>query len=227
MKKRNWYKLDSVGKFYASITSKEIPNVFRYSCLIKDDINEYDLQCALNNTVMVYPNFNVNLKKGLFWYYLDETKNVVKVTSEKLPVCFRIYNSEDDFLYRVSYYKNKINLEVSHILSDGRGSIEFFKVLVSNYIKIHYKLENYNVVTNNSFFEKSEDSFLKYYKKTPKYNRKRPKIYRYSGKKTKNTRYMECHMFTNNLLDLAHKYNATLTEFLVSLLIFSFKDELK
>lgn len=226
MKRKNWYKLDSVGKFYASISSKQIPNVFRYSCILNCDIDENVLQSALNNTIELYPNFNVNLKKGIFWYYLDETHKKFKVTKENLPICFRIYNNDDDFLYRVSYYKNKINFEVSHILSDGRGSVEFFKVLISNYLKIYYKIKDYNVVTNNSNLEKSEDSFVKYYKKTHKYSRKRPKIYMYKGRKTKNTRYMECHINTEKILELAHKYNATITEFLVSLLIYSFKDEL-
>lgn len=227
MRRRNWYKLDSVGKFYASIASKQLPNVFRYSCLLNEKVDEISLQEALKNTIKIYPNFNVNLKKGLFWYYLDETNKIYKVTKENLPICFRIYKTDDDLLYRVSYYKNKINFEVSHILSDGRGSVEFFKVLISNYIKIKYNLESLKIVTNNSSLEKSEDSFIKYYKKTPKSNRKRPKIYTYKCKKMKNqTRFMECHINTKDLLKLAHKYNCTLTSFLVSILIYSFKDEL-
>ena len=193
---------------------------------MNDNINEVDLQKALDNTIEIYPNFNVNLKKGIFWYYLDETNKKFRVTKENLPICFKVYNNDDDFLYRVSYYKNKINFEVSHILSDGRGSVEFFKLLVSNYIKVHYNLTKYNVTTNNSTLEKSEDSFNKYYKKTPRSTRKRPRIYKYKGRKIKNTRYLECHVDTNKILELAHKYNATITEFLVSLLIYSFKDEL-
>lgn len=227
MKKKNWYKLDSVGKFYASIASKQVSDVFRYSVILIDEIDENSLQEALKNTIEIYPNFNVNLKKGFFWYYLDETNKIPKVTKENLPICFKIYNNDDDFLYRVSYYRNKINFEVSHILSDGRGSVEFFKVLVSNYIKIKYDLENIKISTNNSSLEKSEDSFVKYYKKTTKYSVKRPKIYMYKGKKIKNqTRFMECHINTKNILALAHKYKCTLTSFLVSVLIYSFKDEL-
>ena len=38
MKRKNWYKLDSVGKFYAAISSKQIPNVFRYSCILDNYI---------------------------------------------------------------------------------------------------------------------------------------------------------------------------------------------
>ena len=70
MKSKNWYKLDNIGKFYASIASKQIPNVFRYSAILKDEIDEFALNDALKETILIYPNFNVILKKGLFWYYL-------------------------------------------------------------------------------------------------------------------------------------------------------------
>ena len=109
MRIRKWYKLDNVGKFYASIVNNKIPAVFRYSAILKDECDPILLQQALNKTVEVYPNFNVNLKKGLFWYYLEETNKKNKVTKENLPVCFRLYNNSDNFLYRISYYKNKVN----------------------------------------------------------------------------------------------------------------------
>ena len=136
MIEKKWYKLDNIGILYASITNNNYPNVFRYSAIIKDKIDKDILQKALDNTSDIFPNYNVNLKKGLFWYYLQETNKKNKVSFENKPVCDNIYKDEDDFLYRVSYYKNKINFEICHILSDGRGSLEFFKLLIGNYIKI-------------------------------------------------------------------------------------------
>lgn len=226
MKDKKWYKLDNVGKFYASISTKEIPSVFRYCVVLKDEIDEQRLQEALDNTIDIYPNFNVNLKKGFFWYYLEESNRKVIVTKENLPICYRIYNNSDDFLYRVSYYKNKINLEISHILSDGMGSKEFFKVLVSNYIKLRYSIKKLDIVTSNSYTEKAEDSFLKYHKKPVSgLKEKNTKIYMYKGKKLKkDIRYMDCHLSLKEVISLAHNYNATLTSFLVSLLIYSFRN---
>ena len=130
MKTKKWYKLDNIGKFYASIKNTKTPKVFRYSAVLKEDIDKEILQDALNKTIEIFTNFNVNLKRGLFWYYLDETNKKNIVTEENLPICFKIYNNSDDFLYRVSYFKRKINLEMSHILSDGKGGIEFLKLLI-------------------------------------------------------------------------------------------------
>lgn len=228
MRERKWYKLDNVGKFYASISNHRIPKVFRYSATLTEEIDKVVLQIAFNETISMYPNFNVNLKKGLFWYYLDETNRKYEVSQENLPICFKIYNNSEDFLYRVSYFKNKINFEVSHILSDGRGSVEFFKALVSNYIKNKYEMKDMKVITNGSQAQKAEDSFDKYYKKTRLWNGKSVKPYIYKGKKMKNqTRYMECHLKASQVLEMAHKYHTTLTAFLVAVLIDSFKEELK
>jgi len=228
MQNKRWYKLDNIGKFYASIKNTKIPKVFRYSAILKEEIDESILQESLNKTAEVYTNFNVNLKKGLFWYYLDETNKINKVTKENLPICFKLYNNSDDFLYRVSYYKRKINFEVSHILSDGRGSVEFFKLLLSNYIKIKYNLKIKLNKNNNSIIEKTEDSFTKYYQKLKIKKDKNNKTYIYKGKKYNNqTRYMECHLNVNKILELAHENNTTLTGFLLAVLIYSFKDEMK
>lgn len=228
MKEKKWHKLDNVGKFYASTAEKDIPNVFRYSASLYGEIDKDILQQALDETVKVFPSFNVNLKRGLFWYYLDETSKRVEVVMENLPICFRLYNNSDDFLYRVSYFKDRINFEISHILSDGRGSVEFFKMLIGNYVKIKHSLDDVDLITKASQSEKEEDSFSKYYKKTKSTNSKTPKIYFYKNKRMKNsTRFMESHMSLSKVLDLSHKYNVTLTTLFVTILIYSFKDEMK
>ena len=228
MKTKKWYKLDNIGKFYASIKNTKIPKVFRYSAVLKEDIDETILQKALDSTREVFTNFNVTLKKGFFWYYLDETNRKNIVTKENLPVCFKLYNNSDDFLYRVSYFKRKINLEVSHILSDGKGGIEFFKLLLANYIKQKYKLDIDTTKNNVSEFQKTEDSFSKYYQKVQLSRKKKEKAYIYKGKKYMNqTKFMECHMNVNEVLKIAHKYDTTLTGILISILILSFKDEMK
>ena len=226
-----WYKLDNVGHFYSSLTNTKQPKVFRYSAVIKDDIDKEILQHALNKTVEVFPNFNVNLRKGFFWYYLDHTSKINKVTEENLPICFKLYKNSEDFLYRVSYFKRRINFEISHILSDGRGSVEFFKLLVTNYVNEKYKLKVDTTKNNKSELEKTEDSFTKYYQKlksNKEDKQEKQKPYLYKGKKFNNqTLFMECHMDAKKVIDLAHKYDTTLTALLTAILIFSFKDEMK
>ncbi len=227
MKRKKWYKLDNVGKFYSAIADSEAQKIFRYSATLTDEIDESFLQEALNETIEIYPYFNVNLKKGLFWYYLDETNKIYRVSKENTPICYKIYNNSNDFLYRVNYHKTRINFEISHIVSDGRGSIDFFKTLVSHYIKLRYDLEDVDLSTKSSYSEKAEDSFEKYYKKTEFTSDKVSNVYNYKSKKYKHrTQYLEAHMDSKVMLEYAHKFKATLTSYLVSVLIYSFKDVL-
>lgn len=225
MRRKKWYKLDNVGKFYSSIADSEAQKVFRYSATLIDEIDESFLQEALNETIEIYPYFNVNLKKGLFWYYLDETNRTYKVSKENTPICYKIYSNSNDFLYRINYHKNRINFEISHIVSDGRGSIDFFKTLISSYVRLRYDLKNIDISTHSSYVEKSEDSFEKYYKKVKFSGEHINNVYRYRAKKYKNqTQYLEAHMDVKKVLKEAHRYKSTLTAFLVSVLIYSFKD---
>ncbi len=226
MESKKWYKLDNIGKFYSSLASNSIQNIFRYSVTLKESIDKNILQKALDLTIKSYPNFNVNLKKGIFWYFLEQTTKKFKVTEENLPICFKLYNNGNDFLYRVSYYKKRINFEVSHILSDGRGSVNFFQTLIINYLKIRYELNGINAYSC-SYLQSSEDSYLKYYKKNVnKVNDHYvSKVYIYDGRKLLNTtRFFELHMSVKDATSLAHKYNTSITSLIISILIYSMKD---
>jgi len=226
--KRRWHKLDNVGKFYSSVDLKSTQKIFRYSATLKRNIDKEDLQLALNMTIKEYPSFNVTLKQGLFWHYIHEVSSINRVSKEKFPICYKIYDNDGDYLYRVSYYKKRINFELSHIVSDGLGSLEFFKLLINNYVNIRYKLNIKKISSDVSLNEKEEDSFIKNYKKNKIRVKTFHNIYNYKGEKYKTgTQYLEAHIKLNKMLDLVHEYNTSLTVFLISLLIYSFKKKAK
>lgn len=227
MEEFDWYELDNVGIYYASLKNKSNPTVFRYTATIKDNIDLECLKDALKNTIDLYPNFNVTLHRGLFWYYLEEEKHLPDIKEEHHPVCFRICNSEDDILYRVSYYKKRINFEVSHMLSDGRGTLEVFKTLISFYVKEKYNISKFKI-SSSSVMDKAEDSFNKYYKNPKSEKNTSGKIYRYKGKKYSNKgKFIEIHMSLKNVLKLSHDNHATLTSYVTSVLINSILKEMK
>lgn len=227
MVRNNWYKLDNVGKFYSFTNKNKIPAVFRYSVSLKEVIDEEILQNALNDILKYFPNFNCHLKKGIFWYYLENSNKIVEVKKENEPIYSKIYKDEDDVLFRVSHYKKRINFEFSHILSDGRGSLIFFKSLIYQYLILKEKLADIELDVDSSIFEKNEDSFDKYYTKEKIKIPKGRKIYQYKGKKKNTITYMEYHISTKETLELAHKYNASLTALLTPVLICSYQEIMK
>ena len=228
MNNTEWYKLDNMGVYYASTKDKKNPTVFRFTATMKDEVDVTNLRVALEDTMEVYPNFNVTLKKGLFWFYLEEEHHLPDIKEENKAVCARVYKSEYDILYRVSYYGKRINFEVSHILSDGRGTIEVFKTLIANYVKYQYKVKNIKL-NNGTIEEHTEDSFDKYYEKYKKDKYKEGKIYKYKNKKLpfEDAKFIELHLDCKKILNKAHEYKVSLTAYLVAILIQSILKEMK
>ena len=121
------YRLNNVGKFYSSQAGSSAQTVFRYAATMQDDVDPAALQHALEKTAGVFPNFNVCLRSGMFWHYLEQSAQVPVVQQENLPICYGLHVHAKSVLFRVSYHAARINLKVSHIVSDGRGSLSFFR----------------------------------------------------------------------------------------------------
>ena len=79
IRKKQWYKLDQVGNFYSFLGDIISQNIFRYSAEIKDDIDLSLLQESFDETLNEYPLFNVTLRRGMFWYYLEETTEKYRI----------------------------------------------------------------------------------------------------------------------------------------------------
>lgn len=216
----NFHKLDNVGTFFASTSIKHNPDVFRFAITMDELIDEEILKQALVQTKESFPSFNVSLKMGLFWYYLEEEEDVPEVKEESLPVCFRIDSYRDEVLYRVTYYKNRINLEVSHIISDGRGTLEFCTSLIENYVSLKYKIK-VKPKFKATVLEREEDSYEKYYKKCKSPKGKKTNTYNFKGKRIKkhNMRFVEMHMNSKKVLSVSKSNNVSLTVYIVSLII--------
>lgn len=226
MKLKKWYKLDNVATFY-SFTSSNVPTIFRYSVTLKDQIEKDILQKAVNETIEEFPNFKCSLKKGFFWYYLEQSDKNIIVEEENSNICEKMYQDGDDLLIRINYFKKRINLEMSHILSDGRGSLILFKHLIYNYLKIKYKITNISFEDLSSSNEKSEDSFKKYYTGPKKTKKKKEKVYVYHGIKKKQITYLEYHISAHKVKQLAKSYQVTVTTLLIAVLIKSYQSKMR
>ncbi|MEI3508561.1 MAG: hypothetical protein V8R01_05600 [Bacilli bacterium] len=57
---------------------------------------------------------------------METTEVLPKVTEEVLPPCSALYdNNSKALLFRVAYFKKRINLEVYHAITDETGAMEF------------------------------------------------------------------------------------------------------
>ena len=134
-----WRRLDNAAKIFPSASNGHDTNVFRIYCELNELVEHKYLQDAVDKTIGQFPIFSSVMKKGFFWYYLEDSIIKPIVEKESQYPCSKIYDKDvKKLLFRVTYYKKRINLEVYHVLTDGTGAEEFLKAIVTNYILLKY-----------------------------------------------------------------------------------------
>lgn len=227
MAQATWYRLDNIGKFYAAQAGDSNQTVFRYAATLVDDIDAGILQHALDKTVETFPSFNVCLRSGFFWHYLEQSPIPPHVTEENLPVCFGLHANAKSILFRVSYYRARINLEVSHMISDGRGTLNFFRALISTYIQERYGLDEVPSTYDGSDSQKAENSFDKYYEKDKAAPTHTPKVFHLRGwRDASDPTFLEYHLPVHRVLELSHAAGVSLNSFITAAAICAIREEM-
>lgn len=224
-----WRSLDNAAKIFPAGKNGYDTNVFRIYCELNDEVDGECLDKALIKTVEDFPVFKSVMKKGFFWYYLEESNIVPHVVPEDKSPCSSIYdNDKKGLLFRVSFFNRRINLEVYHALADGTGAKEFLKVLVSNYILLKYGVTSKNAILDASDFQKADDSYKKFYEKNKKKNNKRVTAYKLNGTKMPDRRIKvtEGVCSCKAILTKAHEYKTTVTSLFSGVLLKAIYDNM-
>ena len=161
-----WRRLDNAAKIFPSATSKADTKVFRFSAELNEPVDRYLLQDALERTLEDFPGFCCVLKRGLFWYYLEESATDFLVHEEDAPPCGILYHDSRSPLFDVSYYRCRINVELYHVLTDGAGALQFLKALTFYYLRAAHREELKHCAPldfDASAAQRADDSFAKYY----------------------------------------------------------------
>lgn len=227
-----WSKLDNASKIFPSLCNEKDTKVFRIACQLTEEIDSVILQQALNIALESFPLYQSILRRGVFWYYFESSEIKPLVTMESDPICAPLYYSDKkNLLFRVSYYKYRINLEIFHALSDGTGALWFLQTLVYHYLTIRYKEEFKERIPDINYIasisEKMDDSFGVHFgvkKKKRKFkNEKNKNAFRTRGIKVDENRMklIEGTLSVKAVLEQAHVYNTTLTIYITSLFIYS------
>lgn len=222
-----WDKLDNTAHIFPVIAGEKMSNVYRLSVFLKETVDPERLQEALDIVLPKFKGFNVRLRQGIFWYYFEENgKPAPRVKEESTYPCrFIVQNQNKSYLFRVSYYHNKINLEVFHVLTDGMGSMNFLKELTYQYLRlVHPELrEAYGDGLSSETSMNREDSFLSHFKRKPIKRYPSKKAYRIQGDLLKKGEFGVIHgnMSVAQLKSVCKSYNASINEYLVALFAWS------
>lgn len=221
-----WFKLDNASKIYPSSGTARWNAVYRVCAVMKERVDREVLQQALDVVIERFPSYNVILRRGFFWYFLQGATLKPVVTREKDYPCrkFDIMNREP--LFRVMYSGNRIMAEFSHCLSDGNASTNFLNTLILKYLHLLGKkvdrgpLLHYHDAPKEEEFE---DSYSRYY--DPKGSKSLPEnysAYHLQGAKELKGVVNVTHgeVATDKLLELSHSAGVTLNEYIIGILAY-------
>ncbi len=230
-KEIKWDKLDNTANVFPVIAGESMTNVYRISVTLQEEIKEELLQEALERVLPWFDVFRVRIRYGVFWYYFETNqKPAPRVKKEyRYPCQFISPNRNRNYLFRVNYYKNRINLEVFHVLTDGMGGITFLRELTYQYLRLSHP-ELREKLGDALFSDTSlnrEDSYLKNYRKSHKKGYKTARAFQVKGEKLRPLELgvMHGYMSIRELKQACKIYGVSINEYLVAAFLWSIYQE--
>lgn len=225
-----WRRLDNSAKIFPMSTGEKYSTVFRLSVLLKEEVKPEILQKAVNETLEKYQSFKVRMKAGLFWYYLEQNNKMPIIEEEREYPCKYINPKKNGgYLFKVTYFKTKINIDIFHSLTDGNGGATFFREIVYTYLEMCHgaELNSENRQTRKIEEYNTEDSYIKNYNKKSKSNASGKRAYELKGRKIKLGAISAIHQIINleQLKSESKKYESTITQYLTAVLMYSIYNE--
>lgn len=220
-----WRKLDNSAKIFPISTDKKYSTVFRLSVVLKEKIQPEILEKAVKIALEKYKSFKVKMKAGFFWNYLEyNTKDPIIEKEKDYPCKYIDPKTNNQYLFKVTYFEKKINIDIFHSLTDGNSGGMFFKEIVYSYIEMaHIDDFKEELRTYRKIEYTVEDSYLKNFDKKAKGNASSKKAYILKGGKLKLGAVSVVHEMIeiDTLKVQTKKYNCTITQYLTAVLIYS------
>lgn len=165
--RKKWVRLDNASNIFLAAMSNRDSKVFRLSVEVTEVVDSDLLQQALNKVYNQYKLYHSVLRRGIFWYYLEESDLKPTVELDTNPTCQPLYHFDrKELLFRVVYWKKRISIEVFHVLSDGTGAMWFLQDLLTEYLRLrHPEIESEALQIARYIHDKSsEDSFARHFR---------------------------------------------------------------
>ncbi len=225
-----WIKLDNAATIYPAVSNKNWNALFRLSAELREPVDPDMLDRAVQRTIKRFPAFQMRLRKGVFWYFMERNTRSISVKPDVANPCVRMKLKENGgYMFRVRYFNTRIAVEIFHVLTDGAGGLCFLKTLVAEYLTIKYGavipregdiLDCEDPVLD----EEMEDSFARYAREAALSRAESP-AYCIHGKRTPDFMHIISGVAPVEAVRAkAKEYNASIGEFLTAVLIASIAD---
>ncbi len=228
MRGKRWFKLDNAAKLYPAVSSFRWSSAFRISAELTETVDPRRLQQAVDNVLPRFPSLKVRMRSGLFWYYLEEIREPLTVKPDMGHPCmpFR-FRQDHGYLLRVFYYRSRISAEFFHALTDGTGGMTFIKTLTVEYLRLGGKKAQFDRGAlrpqEKPAAAETEDAFLHMPLPRVRASRKEEPAYHFPATPEipHTLHIIAASIPCAPLLEQARKLNVTLTEYLVSAMLWT------
>lgn len=223
-----WSRLDNAATIFPPTSHGSDTGVFRLCCELREDVQPERLQLALEQVLEDFPHMKSSLRRGLFWYYLEQSGRPLHVVPEQNPPCARLYRGSRSPLLEVSFWRHKINLDIFHVLADGVGAISFFQALIIRYLELLTPGAEAVRQPDISPEARGEDGFARYYEPgSGQYGTQR-RAYCLKGARRRDgaLTILEGVADVDQILRAAHTHSTTLTVYLCAVLIQAIREEM-
>lgn len=219
--KLRWLRLDNAAKIYPAARRENWSNVFRLSATLSEPVDAKVLQSALDVTARRFPSMCARLRKGVFWYYLQQLESAPPLSEEfSFPLTRMSKQEMRRCAFRVIVHGDRIAIEMFHSLTDGNGALVFLKTLVAEYLQQKYGVRipaEHGVLgrLEEPSEAELEDSFQKYAGNLCA-SRKENDAWRFWGTPERNGwLHVTCFQLSvDAVLKKAHEYGVSLTVFM-------------
>lgn len=225
----DWFTLDNAAKVFPGQNTSTWSNVFRMTAVLYETVDPARLSIAANNVIKRFPCFDVEIHKGLFWYYFEKKKSGhLPVNKDRNNPCLRIkFHENNRYLIRVYYHNNRISVEIFHALSDAFGLSRFLCTLVAEYLRTGgHKIPPGDAVLDLNE-ESTEDEMIDATAHFARESKARIKneggsFYHVQGEKypSHNVKVTTGFIDMNDLKKITKSYQVTITEYLAAALTY-------
>ncbi|MGN0293407.1 MAG: DUF6320 domain-containing protein [Lachnospiraceae bacterium] len=245
-----WHRLDNTANIFPVINNLQFSGVFRIGAVLYEEVQPAILEKALRQVLPHFEVFQVQLRTGIFWYYMESNRRKPCIEEEQFYPCRFIRRYENhSYPFRTGYYRNKIYLEIFHALTDGFGAIQFMKELTARYLRLAhpedfgekksssdshtaFSSENSSSPDGADFPLENisnvcEDSYLKYYRKQKVKGYKKSKAHQIRQPELDypKSSVIHGHLKINTVKAAASRYQVSITQYLAAVLVYTIYKE--
>lgn len=222
--------LDMAAILYSYTKTKTWNQTYRISVVLKDEVDEEALKTAVRKLRYRFPTFYVRLENGFLWkHFTPAPVDIDEIVVNGNNLCSPVDASSADIpLFKVYFCKKKISLDVFHGVTDGRGSLVFFKTLLAAYLRLKgFDIPASEGVLNLDELPREEeltDGYIKFYDKAKgKMSRSEPAAYQhYVNEADGPFSIVQGRFSVNELKTVTRKYGVSVTEYLAALYCYTY-----